>query len=153
MQTKTKVILTVVAFTLVGFLIQSNSPIGALIWPPSADIPVPEGAQLPLLIGYGLMAAIGFGLAVAFLFFGRPLVARLGVSKGLTTAAHLSIVWVLGNWAIHDSLHITNGHNLWGLIAIEYGFHGTLIIAGAILAWTMVVVARNHTESTTRPAA
>lgn len=153
MQTKAKVILTVVVFTLVGFLIQSNAPVGAMLWPPAADLPEATGAQLPLFLLYGLIAAVGFGLAVAFLVWGRPLVARLGLSKGLSTAAHLSIVWVLGNWVIHDSLHIANGHNLWGLIAIEYAFHGTLIVAGAILAWTMVAVARKQAAVPDKKAA
>lgn len=154
MTPKVKISLTIALFAVIGFLIQPNSPIGAMIWEPSSDFPAPVGAQLPLLMLYGILAAVGFGVAVAFLIWGRPLVARLGLSKGLTTAAHLAIVWVLGNWVIHDSLHIANGHNIWGLIAIEYAFHGTLIAAGVVLAWAMVSVARSNVEATgNRPAA
>lgn len=154
MTSKVKISLTIAAFAVIGFLIQPNAPLGAMFWEPSSDLPVPVGAQLPLLMLYGLLAAVSFGVAAAFLIWGRPLVARLGVSKGLTTAAHLAITWVLGNWVIHDSLHIFNGHNMWGLIAIEYAFHGTLIVAGVVLVWTMLSVARaKPTLSENRPTA
>lgn len=154
MTPKAKVILTIVVFAAIGFLLESNSPIGGMLWPPNAENPEPVGAQLPLLILYGALAAFGFGFAAAFLLFGRGLVASLGLSGAMTTAAHLSVVWLLGNWVIHDSLHIANGHNLWGLIAIEYAFHGTLIVAGLILAAAMLAVARKKAGSTpSRPAA
>jgi hypothetical protein len=152
MSTKLKVILTVVAFTVIGFLIQPPTPIGAQIWPPSADIPAPEGAQVPLLMLYGLVAAIGFGIGIAFLLFGRPLVASLGLAAGMTTAMHLSVFWFLGNWVVHESLHIANGHNMWGLIALEWGFHATMVLAGVIIILGLLQVARMRaTPATARP--
>ncbi len=137
---RTKALVVGIAFAIFGFLIQPHAPLGALIWPPSSDIPAVVGMQEPLLMVYGAIAALAFGAGVAFLAFGRPLVEKLGLSKGLTTGAHLSIAWVLLNWVIHDSLHIANGHNIWGLIAIEYAFHGTLILAGATLVYALLRV-------------
>lgn len=142
MPSKGVVIATVIVFTILGFLLQSNSPLGGMIWPPSADLPTPDGSLIPLFMLYGLIAAIGFGFGFAFLLFGKPLVARLGLAGGMATAVHLAVFWVLGNWVIHDSLHITNGHNLAGLIGIEFAFHATLILAGLILALGVLQVAR-----------
>ena len=36
---------------------------------------------------------------------------------------------------LYDGLHIVNGMNSGGLIWIDYTFHGTLIVAGAALAY------------------
>lgn len=137
---RTKAFVVGIAFALLGFLLQPHAPLGALIWPPAEDLPLAVGMQEPLLMAYGALAAIAFGIGAAFLAFGRPHVEKIGLSSGLTTAAHLSIAWVLVNWVIHDSLHIANGHNLWGLIGIEYAFHGTLILAGATLAYALLTL-------------
>jgi len=78
--------------------------------------------------------SLAFGLGVAFLIFGYPLVRAISpASELLTRLAHVSIAWLLLNWWPHDSLHIANGHNIPGLIAIEYGFHITLMLAGVFL--------------------
>jgi hypothetical protein len=82
-----------------------------------------------------IFEALTFGLGISFLIFGYPLVRAISpASRGLTHAAHLSIAWLLLNWWIHDSLHIHVGMVLNGLLAIEYGFHVTLMLAGVILA-------------------
>jgi hypothetical protein len=52
----------------------------------------------------------------------------------LTWAAFLSIAWFLVNWWPHDNLHRVNGQDFGGLPRIEYAFHLTLEIAGALLA-------------------
>lgn len=141
MQRKTQAIIVAVVFTAVGFLLQSNAPIGAMIWPPNAENPEPTGAQLPLLMTLGVVSAIAFGLSIAFLAYGWPAVrARFPESKGLAVAVFLSVFWFLFNWVPHESLHIANGMDLGGLIAIEYGFHVTLIAAGAIIAYALVKV-------------
>lgn len=75
-------------------------------------------------------------MGISFLIFCYPMVRALApASTALTRAAHISIAWLLFNWWPHDSLHIFNGMNLGGLLAIEYGFHITLMIAGAVLAY------------------
>jgi O-antigen/teichoic acid export membrane protein len=96
----------------------------------------------------GLFDALSLGAAVSFLIFGYPLVAAIGTaSKGLTFAAYLAIVWVLGNWWAHDSLHIHHGPELVPLLSIEYGFHVTVGIAGAILAVFFVKALNQRTVS------
>jgi hypothetical protein len=87
--------------------------------------------------------ALAFGVGISFLIFGYPLMqAILPASKGLTLAAQLSIAWLLVNWWPHDSLHIANGMNMNGLLAIEYVFHVTLIVAGAILVYFFLALVR-----------
>jgi hypothetical protein len=51
---------------------------------------------------------------------------------------------LLFSWWPHDSLHIANGTNMSGLLAIEYGFHVTVMAAGAILVYAFIVAPRRH---------
>ena len=44
----------------------------------------------------------------------------------------------MGNWWMHDNLHVHTGLNIPGLLAIEYGFHVTLGVAGLVLAYLFV---------------
>ena len=108
-----------------------------MLFPSPADMPAPTGVQLPLFIGLGVFEAIAMGLAVAVLLFGGAWFQNLFSSPARVRAAHLSVVWFLGNWWVHDNLHIVNGMNLGGLLAIEYAFHVTLMIAGAALVWAL----------------
>jgi hypothetical protein len=86
---------------------------------------------------------------VSFLIFGYPLVKALALaSEGLARAAHLSIAWFLISWWPHDSLHKHVGLNYDGLLAIEYGFHVTLILAGLIIAYFYVTLLRQRTVTT-----
>ena len=129
---------------VIAFVASPNGPLGTF-WRPSAEVPNPAGVQLPLLILLNIAEVITFGLGVSFLIFGYPLVrSALPASKGLTFAAYLSIGWLLANWWPHDSLHVANGLELNGLIAIEYGFHITLMIAGAILAYFFLTLLRQQ---------
>lgn len=85
---------------------------------------------------FGALEAASLGLGVAFVLLGWPLVRRVAASdKGRGVAMYLSTAWVLVNWWLHDGLHMVSGMDPKGLIWIEYGFHGTLIAAGAALAW------------------
>ncbi len=86
-----------------------------------------------------------FGLGLSFLVFGYSMVRAISpASTGLTRAAHLSIAWLLFNWWPHDSLHIHNGMNIGGVLAIEYGFHITLMIAGVIFAYFFLTLLRQQ---------
>jgi hypothetical protein len=129
--------------TVLGFLLMGNAPLGNLLWPP-AEGPDPEGANLALLMVIGGIEAIAFGLGITFLFFGLPYVQNLTMTRGAyATAIWLSITWMLANWVPHTSLHMNVGNILvpadfGGLVAIEYGFHLTLIIAGGLLAHAAV---------------
>ena len=113
-----------------------------MLFTPAADVPEPTSVQLPLLIGLGVFEAVAMGLAVAILLFGGSWFQKLFSSPAQARAAHLSIVWLLGNWWIHDNLHLVNGMQLSGLLAIEYAFHVTLMAAGVALAWALAGGAR-----------
>ncbi len=137
-------LIVTLVLAVIAFLASPNGPLGAF-WRPSADMPQPTGVQLPLLIFLNIAEVVTFGLGVSFLIFGYPLVqSTLPASKGLTIAAYLSIAWLLASSWPHDSLHVANGLNLNGLIAIEYGFHITLMVAGAILAYFFLTLLRQQ---------
>ena len=128
----------------IAFLASPNGPLGGF-WRPSADFPKPTDAQLPLFILLNLAEALTFGFGISFLIFAYPLMQTLlPASKGLTLAAHLSIAWLLFSWWPHDSLHVANGMNMNGLLAIEYGFHVTLMITGAILVYFFLALVRQR---------
>jgi hypothetical protein len=147
MKTQTRVVLVTLSLTVLAFLTESNGPLGAF-WAPDPSMPQATGAQVPLFMLLGIFEALGFGLGVSFLLFGfSPLKATFPVSAGLARAAHLSIAWLLMNWWAHDSLHLHNGMNLNGLLGIEYAFHVTLILSGAILAWFFVALVRAPARS------
>lgn len=126
--------LITIVVAIPAFLSGPNAPLGSF-WRPSAMEAAPTAAQMPFFIVLAVLEAATFGAGVAFLILGRKWVQAIGtVSKSLANWAHLAIVWVMGNWWAHDSLHIHNGMNLQGLLYIEYGFHVTLMAAGVILA-------------------
>lgn len=112
------------------------------LWPIPATAPEPPSAVFPLFVALSLIESLSFGLGIAFLIFGRPLIARMGGSSGLATAAYLAIAFLLVNWWPHDNLHrVTNGD--WNrVVVVEYGFHIPLMVAGAVLAWFFVSLAR-----------
>ena len=130
---RNKVTLITLIFAVPAFLT------GKMIWPPNPIDPVPTTAQLPFFIILSVFESVAFGLGVAFLVLGWPMIQKLtGKSKPLTTLVFLSIDWYLINWWPHDNLHSHNGMDLQGLLYIEYGFHATMMIAGAILAYFFI---------------
>jgi hypothetical protein len=137
------------AFTAAAFLTGVNGPLGPAVfgWRPAPGFPAPTGTQLPLFMLLALTEALAFGVGAAFLLFGLPWLRAAGRAPApLTRLAHLSIAWVLSNWWSHDSFHIANGTDLGGLLVIEYGYHVTLILAGALAAaWFVTVVGRHRT--------
>lgn len=125
------------------------TPLGPLggFWRPSPDIPVESATtlQLGLFMVLNIVEALTFGLGISFLVFGYPMVrAILPASPGLTRAAYLSAAWVMINWWMHDSLHTHVGMALSRLLAMEYAFHLTLMIAGLILGYFFTVVLRTE---------
>ena len=42
----------------------------------------------------------------------------------------------------HDNMHIHNGTDMQGLLYIEYGFHVTLMVAGLVLAYSLLTLLR-----------
>jgi hypothetical protein len=136
-------VLTVV-LAVIAFLASPNGPLGGF-WRPSADFPQPTAGQLPWFVLLNVAESLTFGFGIAYLIFGYPLIRNiLPASKNLTLAAHLSVAWLLFSWWPHDSLHVANGLNMNGLLAIEYGFHVTLMITGAILAFFVLTLVRQR---------
>ncbi len=96
---------------------------------------------------------MAFGLGVSFLLFGLPTVRRVSPNSKLTAwAMYLSIGWLLVSWWPHSHLHQVVGENLQGLLYIEYGFHVTVIIGAAVLAYGFLTLLREQSKGTTRVA-
>lgn len=145
MTPKTKAILTTLAVAIPAFLLGAGTPLGeglwAAAWPYHSGEVSPNSWQLPLFMVIAAVESLAFGLGVAFVAYGAPIVRRIapGNHPGLFVAA---IAWSLGNWWLHDNLHIRNGLDLTGLLIIDYAFHTTLIVSAAIVAWALLGAAR-----------
>lgn len=114
---------------LMGFL---TLPLGILIWPPHPDIATPTPQQLPFFIGVAVIEAIAFGYGYYFLVEGYRLLKEKKTRLNFIT--YISIAWLLMSWWPHDRLHTHVGEELWGLLALEYGFHATSIAAAVTIA-------------------
>lgn len=133
-----------VGLGLLAFLASPGSPLGGF-WGTTPEAgPQPSGSQIFLFIFLGAIQSLVGGLGVAFLIFGFPLVNSFTPAhRGLARLTHLAIAWSLLSWWPHGNFHQTlAADNIGGLLAIEYGFHLTLIIAGLIVAYFFGVVAR-----------
>ena len=123
MSEKKKAIVITLVVTVISFVLAQ------MIFVTAPEIPEPTSAQLPFLIVLGIIESFAMGSALAYLFLYWERAKMHGM-----LLVHLSLVWLIGSWWVHDGLHRTNGHDLTGLIMIEYGFHVTLIIAAFIVA-------------------
>jgi hypothetical protein len=115
--------------------------LGHLLWQPQGM--EPSAAQLPFFMGVSLFEALALGLGVSFLTFGLPVVRQ--VAPGLRLRAWLmyrGIGWALVSWWSHGNLHMSNGDNMQRLLYIEYGYHVTLIVAVAIVAYCFLSLLR-----------
>lgn len=129
MGTAMKAILATLVIGVAAFLA------GPSLWPPGADVPHPPEQLLPAYMLLGAIEALGFGLAVAFLLLAWPRVRALPLGPAwLNRALYVSVAWLLGNWWIHDGLHMNVGLDMHRLVYIEYAFHVTLLACGAVLA-------------------
>lgn len=144
MASRWTILIVGVVATVAGFLLESAGPVGKGIWPMAASMPDPEGANLALLMVMGGIEAAAFGLGFAFLVAAWPW-ARSGAAGSPLGSwlVYLSIGWLLVNWVPHTALHMAHGNitkpsDYAGLVGIEYGFHLTLILAGAAVAWYAV---------------
>lgn len=130
MKTRWKMLLITILVGIPAFLL------GPVIWPPSPDIH-PTQAQMPYLMVLSAIEALVFGFGIAFILFGRRLVRRVARGRGRAAGAmYGSLAWLLISWWPHDNLHIHNALYLNGLIAIEYAFHFTVILAGLVLTYS-----------------
>ena len=145
MSTPVKVALLTIVVAIPAFLF------GRVIWPPFAGNPTPTAAQLPLFLVLAAMEAIVLGLGISFIAFGWPLMRRLtGGATALSWAMFVSIAWLLVSWWSHDNMHQANGFDLGGLLVIEYLYHSTLIVAGAVLGFGFIQWLNSPSRAGTR---
>jgi len=130
-----KVLLVTLVVAVPAFIL------GPIIWPPDPHSAAPTGLQLLLFLALAALESLTLGLGVAFIGYGLPLVRRVARrSRGHAWVAFSATAWLLVSWWPHDNMHIHNGGNLAGMLVIEYLFHVSLMVAGAILAYTLVRV-------------
>jgi hypothetical protein len=135
-----------VAFTTLGAAVLALF-LSRILWPISASVPTPSGAQLPLFIVLAILEALIFGAGVSFLAFGLPIVRRAADGAGVPAwPVYLAIGWSLVSWWPHNNLHLANGGDFNGLLAIEYGFHVSLYVTGLIIAWFFLHTLRRPQE-------
>ncbi|MEK7146197.1 MAG: hypothetical protein AAB802_03355 [Patescibacteria group bacterium] len=121
--------LLVLAPAILSFLV------GPMIWEISPYAPTPTSVQMTFFIILSAMESVAFGFGFLFLLEGKALLKNFKVSPTLTIWTYVAIAWSLMSWWVHDNLHKSNGgHDLTGLLYIEYGFHFTLVIAAGIIA-------------------
>ena len=109
--------------------------IGPWLWPAGHDVPMPPSSLLPGYIAVSVIEALAFGFAVAFAVFGWSAIRDLQFgARWLKGMLFISIVWLVGNWWIHDSLHMHIGLDMNRLLYIELVFHMTLLGCGVVLA-------------------
>ncbi|GAA3893110.1 hypothetical protein GCM10022243_67620 [Saccharothrix violaceirubra] len=102
-------------------------------WPGSTDLSLVPQPWAGLFTGLYVAESLAFGLGIAVLFLGRE---RLSDPHrpGLTTAAHLSVVWLLAAWWPQDNFYRLAAKNDWATQAVlVYGFNVSLMIAAAIV--------------------
>lgn len=143
------IVLTLV-LAIVAFFLSPTMPLGKF-WAPSGIMPSAVGIQVPMLILLNILEVITFGLGVSFLVFGWQYLRPVSpASRRLTVASFVSIAWLLISWWPHDSLHAHIGENMGSFLAVEYGFHVTLMIAGVILGVFILTLLRRRDVDTVR---
>jgi hypothetical protein len=145
---------TWVKVTLVTLIVGvAAMALGPILWPIAEGGAQPTSGQLFFFIVLEAIQSLAFGLGVSFLLFGVPTVRRVSPnSKPMAWAMYLSIGWLLVSWWPHSHLHQVVGENLQGLLYIEYGFHVTVIIGAAVLAYGFLTLLREQGKGTTRVA-
>src|SRR3954470_5120550 len=136
-----KVLIVSLLVTVPAFLL------GHVIWHPMGMAPSPE--QMPFFMLVSFVEALALGLGVSFLVFGLPLVRS--VPSDLKIRAwlmYLGLGWALVSWWPHGNLHMSNGDNRQRLLYIEYGFHVTLVISAAVVAYCFLSLLRERSNRT-----
>jgi hypothetical protein len=128
---------------IAAFLMSPNAPLGSF-WEVHADGHTPEGMQRVFFMLLTAIQSLAFGFGFAFLLFGREAVRSfLPAEGGLGLAVYLAIAWSLLSWWPHSNLHQAhNPDNISGLLAIEYGFHVTLIFGAIVIAYVVLMRSR-----------
>ncbi len=125
--------------------------VGPILWPTS-DPPLfsdPTAAQLPFFVVLQVVTCLTFGLGVSLLLFGWPVVRRVSADRKLRAwSMYLSIGWLLVSWWHHGHLHQHNGHDVQGLLYIEYGFHVAPMLAALVVAYCFLSLMRERSVTT-----
>jgi hypothetical protein len=129
--------------SITAFLISPNAPLGGF-WGTQADMHTLEGVHRVFFMLLTAIQSLAFGFGFAFLLFGREAVRSfLPAEGGLGLAVYLAIAWSLLSWWPHSNLHQShNPDNISGLLAIEYGFHVTLIFGAVVIAYVVLMRTR-----------
>ena len=121
-------------------------PLSFLLWQTPAEGAAPPPTVLPLLLPIAVvMPAIALGVGLAFLLFGRPLVAA-GGSLALSRAAYLSVAWLLVSWWPHSNFHRV-ASDWTKILLVDYVFHTTAVAAAGIVAVFFLRVLRERQAS------
>ncbi|MER5790567.1 AMP-binding protein [Streptomyces sp. NPDC001980] len=121
-------VMLVVALPLAVFLTD-------VFWPGSTDLTYVPAPWSWLFRGLYAAELLAFSVGLAFLVAGRPLMRRQGRSRGLTTAAHLAIVWLLVSWWPQDNFYRLAAKTDWERqAALVYVFNVPLMIAAVVVA-------------------
>ncbi|MET9885458.1 AMP-binding protein [Streptomyces sp. NPDC006430] len=104
------------------------------LWPGSTDLTgVPDPWSYLFFVLY-LFEGAAFAGGLLFLVFGRPPMLRQGRGRGLTTAAHLAVVYLLVAWWPQDNAYRLAAKQDWPLqAALVYTFNIPLMIAAALV--------------------
>jgi hypothetical protein len=108
---------------------------GPMIWPMGHEVPTPPPNLLPAYIAISAIEALAFGFAVAFAVFGWSAIRdlRLG-APWLNRLLFVTLIWFMGNWWMHDNLHMHIALDMNRLLYIEYFFHMSMLACGITLA-------------------
>ena len=140
MSRTSKVVSVTLLLAIAAFLFGSHGPLGRTLWPAPVSLASPPTAmQEKLFMLLDVVEALAFGLGLAFVSFAWPAVKRVVPSTGCAAIMYVSTAWFLANWWIHDNFHMVVGFNPGGLLAIEYAFHVTLMVAAAALAYSLTI--------------
>ncbi len=123
-----------ILIAVISFAANPHGPLGGF-WRPDSMSPTPTSLQLPFFILLNVFESVTFALAVVLLIFNFPKKSFPPLTLNQTRGAFICLLWFLGNWWAHDSLHIHIGMNLQSLLYLEYGFHLTMMLAALYLLW------------------
>ena len=140
-----KWIVVTLIFGVAAFIASPSGPLGGF-WGLHAEDPGNVRIQKAFFILLTMIQSLAFGFGFAFLLFGQEAVRSFLPTDGrLRLAVHLAIAWSLLSWWPHSNLHQThNPDNISGLLAIEYGFHVTLILGGFIIAYFILMKSKQN---------
>lgn len=117
---------------------------GPALWPMSPDAPMPPPNLLPGYIAVSAAEALAFGFAVAFAAFGWSAIRDLQLgAPWLNRWLFATLCWFIGNWWLHDNLHMHIGFDMNRLLYIELFFHISMLVCGVTLAVSLMRLTRH----------